>query len=212
VPPNVADPEWWDRWATNLARGTNEMFQVIREQVSSQIPCYFIRYEDLVVNPTPVLRELFQFILGVDSIEGTIVEKRIDDYVAKGSTSASVYKLKVDPRANLCRNKGMYTEAQMENFKESCRDFLYFFNYSTHTEEGAADPNTAFLEYTEGQGVQHDPAKLAELFDGFKRNNAEVLSRATEPKTNSFTFNESFPVDVGMRTAGYPQGRMEIKE
>ena len=57
-----------------------------------------MRYEDLVLRPEPVLREVFAYLLSVDSIEGTVVEKRILDYVAKGSTSASVYKLKADPR------------------------------------------------------------------------------------------------------------------
>ena len=49
------------------------------------IPTYFIRYEDMVLNPEPVLLELFAFLFAVDSIEGTLIEKRIKDYVAKGS-------------------------------------------------------------------------------------------------------------------------------
>jgi len=100
----------------------------------------------------------------------------------------------------------------MENFKQNCRDFLYYFSYCTHPEEGQADPNTAFLEYTDGQGVQHDAAKLAELFGGFKKNNAEVLARSGEPTTRSFDFNQAFPVDPGMKTMGYPRHRIEIKE
>jgi len=59
VPPNEADPDWWNRFVLNLSAATNEMMHVMKEQCAAQIPCYYIRYEDLVVNPEPVLRELF---------------------------------------------------------------------------------------------------------------------------------------------------------
>ena len=135
------------------------------QNLASEIPVYFIRYEDMVLNPAPVLCELFRFILGVESIEGTVVEKRINDYVAKGSTSASVYKLKADPKANLSRNRGMYTENQIEQyFKNACRDYIYYFNYCDHPEEGKADANTTFFEYELGQ---HDTEKLDQLFGGY---------------------------------------------
>ena len=102
----------------------------------------------MVLNPAPVLCEIMRFILGVESIEGTVVEQRINDYVSRGSTSASVYKLKADPKANLSRNRGLYSEAQIEEyFKRGCRDYLYYFNYCSHPEEGMADANTTFFDY-----------------------------------------------------------------
>ena len=58
------------------------------------IPTYYVRYEDLCVNPEPVLTEVFCFLLEVPTIEGTVVEKRIADYCAKGAAAASIYKLK----------------------------------------------------------------------------------------------------------------------
>ena len=61
------------------------------------MPTYWVRYEDLVLNPQPVLIELFKFMFEVDSLEGTVVEKRILDYCAKGHTAATVYKLKAQP-------------------------------------------------------------------------------------------------------------------
>ena len=38
--------------------------------------------------------ELFAYMLDVPSIEGTVVEQRINDYCEKGAAAASVYKLK----------------------------------------------------------------------------------------------------------------------
>lgn len=70
---------------------------MIREQVATTVPTYWVRYEDLVLNPQPVLMELFSFMLDVASIEGTVLEKRIIDYCAKGHEAATVYKLKAKP-------------------------------------------------------------------------------------------------------------------
>ena len=49
--------------------------------MARKIPTYLLRYEDLVLDPEPHLIELFQFLLEVPSIEGTLVEKRIKDVV-----------------------------------------------------------------------------------------------------------------------------------
>ena len=78
------------------------------------MPTYFVRYEDLVLNPLPVLTELFCFLLEVPSIEGTVVEKRLADYCAKGSQAAAVYNLKATGSRNLNKNVGFYSPEQLE--------------------------------------------------------------------------------------------------
>ena len=60
-----------------------------------------------MLDPKPVIREIFEFLLSSD-ISGTVVEKRIDDFVAQGGSKT--YKLKADPRSNLSRNRFMYTD------------------------------------------------------------------------------------------------------
>lgn len=139
------------------------------EAVMSAVPTYYIRYEDLILDPKPVLMELFCFLLEVPSIAGTVVEKRIEDYCSKGSQAASVYKLKdgvaSTTNRNLSRNVAMYTPEQIEMLKDKMRDYLYFFKYTDHP-EGQADPNTAFFTY-DGE-AQHDEQKLGELFGRFQ--------------------------------------------
>jgi hypothetical protein len=44
---------------------------------SKQLPVYFFRFEDLVTEPYNVLSEILEFMLGVESIEGTYIEKRL---------------------------------------------------------------------------------------------------------------------------------------
>lgn len=182
-----------------MATRLEEDLQAKLEQLETRIPVYYLRYEDLVLNPEPVLRELFCFMFGVASIEGTVLEKRLADYVARGSTSATVYKLKADPRQNLSRNAHCFTDAQLEAFKEKTRGCLYYYNYSDHP-EGLADASTTFFKY-DGP-TPHDTAKLAQLFGGYKRNNARALEQVCLMTSESpeFKFNESHPVDFGLRT------------
>lgn len=42
--------------------------------VENAVPTFYVRYEDLCINPLPVLLELFCFLLEVPSIEGTVIE------------------------------------------------------------------------------------------------------------------------------------------
>lgn len=45
--------------------------------IEKRNPIYFIRYEDLILNKEAELTELFKFILELNSLEGTNIEKRI---------------------------------------------------------------------------------------------------------------------------------------
>ena len=110
------------------------------------LPTYFLRYEDLILKPRAVLLELFCFLLEVPSLTGTVVEKRIEDYCSKGSTSAVIYNLKAPGTRNLSRNASMFTEEDINSIKTFCREYLYFFNYSDHPEE-KADPDTTFFTF-----------------------------------------------------------------
>ena len=43
------------------------------------IPVHVIRYEDLLAHPSEVMTQVFQFILGAESLEGTLIEKLIEE-------------------------------------------------------------------------------------------------------------------------------------
>ena len=51
--------------------------EILVNAIATKIPTYFMRYEDLKMNPKPVLEGLFCFLLDVESIKGTVVERRI---------------------------------------------------------------------------------------------------------------------------------------
>ena len=70
--------KWFDHWI-HVAENTEK-------------PVYFFRFEDILANPEYELRELMKFILGLDDIEGTVVERRISDVMAMGAKKNQTYK------------------------------------------------------------------------------------------------------------------------
>ena len=46
---------------------------------TTEKPIYFFRFEDVINNPGKELKEIFRFVLGLESLEGTVMERRIDE-------------------------------------------------------------------------------------------------------------------------------------
>ena len=62
------------------------------DELMSSVPCYVIRYEDLLCDRVKVLSELFCFLLDVASIEGTTIEGRIRAISDTDFTESSLHK------------------------------------------------------------------------------------------------------------------------
>ena len=92
------------------------------------MPTFYLRFEDLKSDPVPVLKDLFCFILGVTTIEGTFVERRIQETAAEGYASHSAYKLK-DTSRGLKSNLGQYSDAQLTVLKEDLSHMVAFWGY-----------------------------------------------------------------------------------
>ena len=112
----------------------------IRQARDNQLPVFFFRFEDLLKNPYAITRQVFQFVLGRESIEGTYLDERIKKVVGLGD-SPTLYK----PRSGgVNGNVHMYSREQMEYIKETCREQLHFFGYSKCAEQVNS---TGFFEY-----------------------------------------------------------------
>lgn len=81
--------EWWQKWVIIQSQNMQTNHAYIMSEIVDKIPTLFVRYEDLVRDPRSCLVDVMKFALGVDSIEGTIVEKRIEE-VAVNCTDSSV--------------------------------------------------------------------------------------------------------------------------
>ena len=107
-----------------------------------KLPCLFVRYEDLALDSESSMKEVMQFMLGVKSIEGTYIEKRISTNL-KEMSSGQVYA----PRSGKVNgNLKYFNKEQYEYVKKECRDFILFFGYAKVL--GQNNPN-AFFEYSD---------------------------------------------------------------
>ena len=88
------------------------------------MPIYFIRFEDLVKDKKKVCKEIFEFMLGIDSSEGTYIEKRIDQILSE--PNAGVYQ----PRNKKAPSIDNFNPEQREVVTAFCRKYANYFGYS----------------------------------------------------------------------------------
>ena len=153
--------------------------------LDKNIPSYIFRYEDLVLDPEPILQECFRFLLDVDSIEGTVLEARIKKIAGQDLESKSVYNLKNRTR-KFNRNADMYCEDQMKELKEILKDYNLFMGYS-NIGKGEDDPTT-FFAYDESE---IDQESIKSDANRYLVHNASTLAGIgkCDPKDRSFRFN-----------------------
>lgn len=68
---DVVRADFWGPWVAKVTKQLKENHEQVLE-IASEIPTFFMRYEDLKINPEPVLTDLFCFLLDVKSLEGTL--------------------------------------------------------------------------------------------------------------------------------------------
>ena len=93
---------------------------------TSKIPIYFFRFEDLLLNPEPILKDIFRFILAEKNIDGTVIEQRIRDVIKTGKNF--LYK----PRSaggGFNKHANKLTEDQMAQLMSKLEYYLHFFGY-----------------------------------------------------------------------------------
>jgi len=70
-------PLFWDEWINSQTSNIATFHHFLTTVSGQSIPTYIMRYEDLCNNPVHYLLELFEFLLEVPSLEGTVCEARI---------------------------------------------------------------------------------------------------------------------------------------
>jgi len=138
------------------------------ERAAAAIPTYYLTYEDLKRGSESVVLEMFQFLLDVPSLEGTVAEANIKSICSDGFASKSVYKLK-STSTNLSRNAHMYNDQQIDMIKSELRDHLYYFGY-TNDPDATVQNDTAFFNFDEHR--EEDKKK----FKGYLEHNKRTLA------------------------------------
>lgn len=66
---------WWNDFFASDVKMWFEWHDYWMEKVkTSKIPIYFFRFEDLLLQPEPVLKDMFKFILAEKDLDGKIIE------------------------------------------------------------------------------------------------------------------------------------------
>ena len=105
---NERFPAWWKEWVTTMAEQISYNHDYIVDTLSEKIPSYIFRYEDLILDPEPVLLECFRFLFDVHTLEGTVLEARIKSIAKQGFAAKSVYTLKNTSKI-FNKNASMYS-------------------------------------------------------------------------------------------------------
>jgi hypothetical protein len=73
-------PALWDEFVRMLTRKHKDYYDIVlnRDMKNESCPIYFLRFEDLLKNKRDELEGVFKFILDLDDLEGTNVQRRIN--------------------------------------------------------------------------------------------------------------------------------------
>jgi len=182
-------PEWWTWWVKLTTGLHKQFFDTIVEHGSGEnksVATYFVRFEDMLLKPEQELEDMFKFILDLEDLEGTNVQRRIKEVIAMGAKAAALpnYKLKKDT-GKFTANMKRYNEEELSYIKEHFGHMLYFFGYTNHPEESHA---TEIFNFDE-----HTPENL-ERFNGFRKFNAEAIKDVTKVPRKKYDYpvNQDF--------------------
>lgn len=84
--------EDWEWMVKNRSEAWNFFYEYWLDLAKNKnVPVYFVRFEDLLTNPAYECKLALEFLLGVESFEGTYMEQRIEQCLS-GEGSGVVYK------------------------------------------------------------------------------------------------------------------------
>ena len=108
------------------------------------MPIHFLKFEELRNEPKKVLSDVWKFMLNVDDISGTYIEKRIDDVLALGHGATRVYNVKsTDGKFSKI---DLFTPALQEHVKTELATYCEFFDYFKTGENGTAANEYQFFD------------------------------------------------------------------
>ncbi len=132
------------------------------------LPIYFFRFEDLIANPYQIAKEVFAFVLGVPSIDGTYLDYRIKHVMNQGASSNTLYK----PRSgSVNSNLSFYTDDQLDYIKRECRDQLLYFGYAQSPKDQSSPTITTTISNSEFFDIGEMSEKETDNHYGFLKSN-----------------------------------------
>jgi hypothetical protein len=169
---HVENAERWDKYVRMMSKVHSEYFErMMGDCVEKGMnTIYMARFEDFIANPGEELDKVFRFLLDLDTLEGTNIQRRIKQVVGQKDPS-QFYKLK--PETKIPNSQAhKYTKEQIDCIKKDNAHFLTYFGY-TNAPENEENP-TAFFNFDEAE--ENDFS----VFNNFRKENVKQMDRALE--------------------------------
>ena len=88
-------PEIWDKMIEETTQALKIYHDRVMAEIVPRVPVLFVRYEDLRAKPQDTLEEIFCFLLGLKTVDGLNIQRRITEVVGLGHKATQVYESKV---------------------------------------------------------------------------------------------------------------------
>lgn len=102
----------------------------IKMAKEQKIAMHFLRYEDLVTQPRETLTSLLEFLFKAESLEGTNLQRRMDDVLSQDPRALQVYALKDGGKVRMNKSMHLIQKKQLDLFKQKAKNCLHFFDYA----------------------------------------------------------------------------------
>lgn len=153
---------------------------LLEDARKSPVPFYFVRFEDLISEPKPILEDLMKLLLNLDNLEGTNAQRRVDEVIGMGPDATKVYKLKANTKVPN-KNVTLYSADQQAYIKSKLDFFIRFFDYAQYPDQ--PENPTGFYSFEssdEGQDVA-----------GFRALNAKsIMTNAAQEEPKTYVIND----------------------
>ena len=118
-------PEMWEQYVRIYVPLMKNFYDKWFER-RTQLPVQFYRFEDIKKDQRGFARDIFKFTLGLESLEGTVVEKRINDLITDNNEKSGVYK----PRSGKVNsNMEWFSKEQIEYVNKELRPYNFYFGF-----------------------------------------------------------------------------------
>lgn len=157
-------PVWWDWWVKLNVDLMCKYFDILfKDCVENRLnPIHVVRFEDLCDEPINEITSMMKFSLGMDNLEGTNMERRINAIRDMGTKATETYRLKAHSKQRKFNTKkDMYTPEQHQYIKDKLAKWIWYFGYANH--EG--NERTGFFDY------ENPAPELVASFRGFRAQN-----------------------------------------
>ena len=181
-------PELWNKFVTEYVDLYNNFLDYhMKAADAHNVPTYYFRFEDLITDPYPVLKELFEFLYGVENIEGTYLDQRIKKVLFKG---AQAY---VPRKGGINKNQDQYSEEQLALIKDKNERMLKYFGYASIKGAEESKDHSTVVEYDPKDG---DEFKLSEWKNSNKDHMDWVINKAEEVSKIEVNAKKLFPEET----------------